>query len=165
VFCDADFAGDLVTRRSTTAYAFVLNGGAVSWQSKLQPTVATSTTEAEYIAASVVLREALWFRKLLHVLDDAPAPSITIKCDNQAVLALIKNPVAHARTKHIDVAHHYIRDRVQRGEVDFVYCASATNASDFLTKALPGAAFRSCLEVCGLGEPAAPISAPQLAAA
>jgi hypothetical protein len=151
-YCDADFGGDLPTRKSTTSFIFMLNGAAISWQSKLQPTVATSTTEAEYISASAALREVLWIRKVLFALNGAPPALPVLQCDNQAVLALIKDPVAHARTKHIDVAHHLIRERVLRGDVAFEYCASANNVADFLSKSLPSERFRTCAMHAGLGE-------------
>ena len=132
-YCDADFAGDLDTRRSTTGYVFMLNGGAISWSSRRQPTVAVSTAEAEYMAAAHAIKEALWLRKLfadLHV----PVSAIDLRSDNQAAIALLKNPIASNRSKHIDVLHHFARERVTRGEVSISYCSTQQQLADCLTK-------------------------------
>ncbi|KAJ9513562.1 hypothetical protein QJQ45_006125 [Haematococcus lacustris] len=142
-FCDADFAGDTDTRRSTTGYVFMLHGGAVSWSSRRQPTVAVSTTEAEYMAASAASKEALWLRTLvaeLAVGSDVVQP-VTIMCDNEAAITLIKHPIASAQSKHIDVLHHFVRERAARGEVVFKFCESEANVADGMTKALPRAKF------------------------
>jgi ribonuclease HI len=122
-YCDADYAGDVDTRRSTTGYVSVLNGAAVSHSSQLQPTVAASKVEAEYMAASRAVQEALWLRKLLPELDIG-ATSMTIYGDNQGALKLLKNPIPSVRSKHIDVHHHFARERVCRGEVEFKYIST-----------------------------------------
>ena len=138
-FCDADYAGCLDTRKSTTGYVFCLNGGAISWTSKVQPTVAASTTEAEYMASSAAGREALWMRKLLPALGVKLDPKgINIQCDNQACLALTMNPIESPRSKHIDVLHHFIRDRVERSEIRFTYVGTDQNVADCFTKPLAG---------------------------
>ncbi|KAJ9509995.1 hypothetical protein QJQ45_011674 [Haematococcus lacustris] len=138
-FCDADFAGDLDTRRSTTGFVFTMHGAAVSWSSRRQPTVAVSTTEAEYMAASAAAKEALWLRVLLADLSVGSAVEpVTIMCDNEAAITLIKHPIASARSKHIDVLHHFVRERAARGELVFKYLASGANVADAMTKALPG---------------------------
>ena len=90
-YCDASYAGCLDTRRSTTGYVFILNGGAITWTSRLQPTVAVSTTEAEYMAAAAATKEALWLRKLFADLS-LPIICIDIAADNQAAISLLKNP-------------------------------------------------------------------------
>ena len=117
-YCDADYAGDLDTRRSTTGYVFILNGGAVCWSSKRQPTVAASTTEAEYMASAFAVKEALWIRTLMINLDLDPGP-VNIKADNQSAIKLLKNPVSSMRSKHIDVIYHFARERVARRDVIF----------------------------------------------
>jgi hypothetical protein len=117
-WCDADFASDKDTRRSTTGYVFVVSGGAVSWGSRRQPTVAASTTEAEYMAASSAVKEGLWLRKLGRELG-MQYSCVQMYCDSQGALALLQNPVISDRSKHIDVHHHFVRERVARNEVEF----------------------------------------------
>ena len=134
-YCDADFAGDLDTRRSATGYVFLMAGGAISWSSRMQPTVAASTTEAEYMAAANATKEGLWIRKLLTDFDK-PLEPIVILSDNQAAISLLKNPITSMRSKHINEIHHLARERVARGEVIFMYVNSADNVADMLTKPL-----------------------------
>ncbi|KAJ9513300.1 hypothetical protein QJQ45_001343 [Haematococcus lacustris] len=150
-YCDSDFASDRVSYRSTTGYVFVLSAAAVSWRSKLQTTVAASTTEAEYQAAADATKEALFLRKLLHELQDGGGGPVPIRCDSQGAVALLKNPVESQRSKHIAVMHHMARERVWRGEVLFTYCPTADMVADALTKALPGQKFGKCKEGMGVG--------------
>ena len=97
-YCDANHAGDIDTRRSTTGYVFTFNSGAITWSSRLQPTVAASTTEAEYMAAASTVKEALWLRKLFTDLDLHIA-CIDIKSDSQSAIHMLKNPVISLRSK------------------------------------------------------------------
>jgi len=142
-YCDADYAGEVDTRKSTTGYVFILHDAAISWSSRLQPTVATSTSEAEYMAAASAIKEALWLRKLLNDLHD-PVNTITILCDNQGALKLLKHPVASVRSKHIDIMHHFARERVARRDVQFQYCSTDQMIADCMTKALPESKFVFC---------------------
>jgi len=151
-YCDADFAGDLDTRRSTSGYAFTLHGGAVSWGSKVQPTVAASTMEAEYMAAAVAAKEAVWLRRLLGELKEQ-TPPVHMRCDNQSALKLIDNPCGTARSKHIDVTHHFVRDRVRSGDLVFSYIPSVQMVADVLTKALPLATLLVCRAALGMVSP------------
>jgi hypothetical protein len=148
-YCDADYAGDIDTRRSTTGYAFVVNGSAISWSSRLQHTVAVSTAEAEYMAAAAAVKEALWLRKLLADLGKPSLEPMEIKCDNQSAIKLLKHPIASVRSKHIDVVYHFARERVARKEVIFSYCSTGEMIADCLTKALPPQAYVRCRD--GLG--------------
>lgn len=135
-FCDADFAGDISTRRSTTAFVIMCNGAAISWQSRLQPTTAASTTEAEYMAANAATREMLWLRNLLYDLGMQPG-SMQISSDSQGALGLMRNPVLSQQSKHIDVLYHFVRDRIALGQVHFSYVNTSDMLADLLTKALP----------------------------
>ena len=103
-FSDADWAGDVDTRRSTSGYIFQIGNSAVSWSSKMQATVAKSTTEAEYIALSQATQEAVWLRCLLFDLGYSTDSPTSIYEDNQGAIELSKNQKFHNRTKNIDVA-------------------------------------------------------------
>jgi Reverse transcriptase (RNA-dependent DNA polymerase) len=149
-YCDASFADDVDTRRSTTGYVFLLGGGAVSWSSKVQQTVALSTAEAEYMAAASAVREALWLRKVLGDLGLQHTHPIPIKSDSQCAIKLLINPITSVRSKHIDVLHHFARERVARREVSFAYCRTECMIADCLTKAVPEHKFLSCSQSMGL---------------
>ena len=148
-YCEADFAGDLDSRRSTSEYAFMLHGGAISWGSKVQPTVAASTMEAEYMAAAVAAKEVVWLRRLLGELQEQTSP-VHLHCDNQSALKLINNPCGTARSKHKDVTHHFVRDRVRSGDLLFSYISSVQMVADVLTKARPSAGLTVCQAALGM---------------
>jgi len=149
-YCDADYAGDIDSRRSTTGYVFTLSGGAISWSSRLQPTVAVSTAEAEYMAAAYAVKEALWLRVLAGDLDLQDGGSMIIRCDNKAALTLLTEPIVSARSKHIDILHHFARERAARGEVVFEYCPSEEQVADILTKPLTADKFKAGRKMLGL---------------
>lgn len=148
-YCDADYAGDLDTRRSTTGYVYILYGGAISWSSRLQPTVAVSTTEAEYMASAYAVKEALWLRKLFSTFGGI-TDTVLIYGDNQGALKLLKHPIASNRSKHIDVIYHFARERVARKEVAFQYCDTNHMIADCLTKPVNEAKFVFCKNGMGL---------------
>ena len=104
-FVDADWAGDLDQRRSTSGYSFSLFGGAVSWMSKRQSVVALSTIEVEYMAATHASKEAVWLQRLCSSMG-LVQQAIRIDCDSQSAIFLAKNPAYHSKTKHIDVQYH-----------------------------------------------------------
>ncbi|KAH9660217.1 hypothetical protein KPL70_024138 [Citrus sinensis] len=145
-YCDSDFAGDLDKRRSTTGYVFTLGGGPVSWKSILQSTIALSTTEAEYMAATKVVKEVIWLKGLLGDLR-VIQENITVFCDNQSVIFLAKNQTYHARTKHIDVKYHYVREIIKSGVVLLRKIDTKDNPSDMLTKVVYGVKFQHCLKL------------------
>lgn len=133
---DADWAGDATTRRSTTGYVFLVNRAAVSWNSKLQPTVALSTTEAEYMALCAAIQEAMFLRQLLKDMG-FPQPRTVLYEDNQGCVALSKNAMTSSRSKHIDIKFHYVREMVSAGNVEVIFCPTDQMLADSLTKALP----------------------------
>jgi transposase InsO family protein len=135
---DADWAGCHDTRRSTTGYVFKINGSAITWCSRRQQTVASSTVEAEYIATAEAAREAVWLRNLLKELGFKQVGPTTLHVDNQGAMRLATNPSTHQRTKHIDIKHHLIRELIDRGTIELRYVATEKQQADLLTKALPG---------------------------
>lgn len=148
-YCDSDYAGDIDSRRSTSGYIFMLNEGAISWSSKLQKTVALSTTEAEYIALAESTKQSLWLGQLLTDLGLVSDP-ISIHCDNQGALKLVKNPEHHQRTKHIDVRYHFIREAEREGRIAIKYLKTEDQLADILTKPLHRPRFKYCLNLIHL---------------
>jgi hypothetical protein len=138
---DSDYANCPVTRRSVSGYAFSLGTGAVSWKSKKQDIVTTSSTEAEYVAMSAATKEALWLRGLLHEIGFMQDHPSVVAGDNVGALTLAEDQINHARTKHIDVRFHFVRERVLFGDIVFKYVQSHDNVADIFTKALPYPAF------------------------
>ncbi len=136
-YCDADWGGDLEDRRSTTRFVCMIRGGAISWSNKWEPTIALSATEAKYMANMQATKEAIWITKLMMDLRYMEEKKVmVIRCDNQGAISLTKNPTHHAWTKHIDVQHHFVRKRVENGEVWFEYCLTEHTVADVFTKAL-----------------------------
>lgn len=141
-YSDADWAGDIESRRSTSGYAFMLNGGCISWRSKRQRSVALSSTEAEYMALSEATQEAVWLKNFLcelgeHTSEDA----VKIYEDNQGSIALAKNPEFHKRTKHIDIRYHFVREKVEDSQVILEYCPTQDMIADIMTKPIGAAQF------------------------
>ena len=136
-YSDADFANDVAGRKSVTGLVFTMGSGAISRSSKKQSLTALSTAEAEYIAVSAATQEALWLRAILRQVGRDPIGPTTIRCDNQAALELSKDHGSHhARTKHIDIRHHFVRDHIRLKNILLVYCPTDDQTADILTKAL-----------------------------
>ncbi|KAJ0546766.1 putative RNA-directed DNA polymerase [Helianthus annuus] len=135
-FCDADYAGDVNKRRSTTGYVFLFGSSPVSWCSKRQPTVSLSSTEAEYRAAAMAAQECVWLVELLKNLNQKVEYPVQLWCDNISAIKLAQNPVFHARTKHIEVHYHFIREKVLSGDISLEIVGTEEQVADSLTKSL-----------------------------
>lgn len=149
-FSDADYARDLETRRSVSGYAFNMANGIVTWSSQRQKLVTLSTTEAEYVAAAAAAKEATWLRKLLSDIGYQSDIPTCLFVDNQSSIRLIKNPVFHKRTKHIDIRYHYIREQVENGEISVEYISTDLQRADIFTKPLPYERLHTLCESLGL---------------
>ena len=143
-FVDANFGGDVDTRRSIIGFIFNMNGGPVSWRSCLQPITALSTTEAEYIGITEAAKEALWLKGLAMEMG-CKQEAVKVYCDSQSALLLAQNSVYHARMKHIDIRYHRIRELVEEGEVELEKVYTKENPADALTKVLPRDSFHKCM--------------------
>ena len=152
-YTDADWASDSETRRSLGAYVFLLYGGAVSWTSKRQQSIALLSCEAEYMAQTQATKEAIWLTRLLSELSigyGLPIKLVLIKADNQGAIALTKDPLFHSCTKHIDIQWHFVRDQVETGAVQFEWIPTKDMAADGLTKALSNDKFAAFVLQIGL---------------
>lgn len=128
-----------------------MNGGAISWASKRQPTVALSTTESEYMALSSALQEAIWLRQLNYELNiDRNGNIAQIYCDNRSAIDLSASTGYRGRTKHIDIRHHFIKEKVRDGIVEIKHIGTEKMVADVLTKALFGTKHLWCCKKMGL---------------
>lgn len=139
---DSDFAACVDSRRSTSGFAFHVNGGPVAWKSKLQGAVALSTTESEYIALAAAGTEAVWLRQLMEDFGFKQADPTVIMEDNYGCIQLTKDAVQHTRTKHIDIRHHKLRELVAAQTLSIQQCPTEHMVADILTKPLPKARFQ-----------------------
>ncbi|XP_066316104.1 secreted RxLR effector protein 161-like [Miscanthus floridulus] len=117
-YSDSDFAGDANDRKSTGEVIYFLDNGPISWQSSKQKVVVLSSCEAEYIAAAIATCQGVWLARLFVDLVDVEAKAPILRVDNKSAISLVKNPVHHDRTKHIDVKYHYVRECADRGLID-----------------------------------------------
>lgn len=155
-YSDADWAGDLDDRKSTSGYIFTLAGAAISWRSKKQTCVALSTAEAEYVALAIAAQEVVWLRQLIQECEHRELGPTEIFEDNQAAISMSKNPTSHGRSKHVDIRYHYIRTQVEKGIVSLKYCPTEKNTADILTKALVSEKFGFHRKASGVeGKPSA----------
>ena len=137
-YTDSDFQGDKDSRKSTSGSVFTLGGAAVVWRSIKQSSIADSTMEAEYIAASEAAKEAVWLKNFLSDLEVVPGMDkpVTLYCDNSGAVANSKEPRSHKRGKHIERKYHLIREIVNRGDVIVTKIPTLDNIADPFTKTL-----------------------------
>ncbi len=135
-FADLDWAGDPNSWTSVSRYAFMFCRAVVSWLAKKQPTIALSSTEAEYMAMTHARKEAVF---LEHLYGDVGIPisvPIFLLIDNQSAIALAENPIFHARSKHIKVCHHWVHEKIKDGTIQLDYIPTADQVTDIFTKPL-----------------------------
>ena len=148
-YSDADYAGYLVDRKSTSGMAQFIGPCLVSWGSRKQNCIALSTTEAEYIAAAACASQMLWLKQQLDDYGIALG-ALEIKCDNTSAISVSKNLVHHSRTKHIDVRHHFLRDHVEKGNIKLTHVRTEDQIADIFTKPLGSIPFLNLRLMLGL---------------
>jgi hypothetical protein len=135
-YSDSDHGGDPDDRKSTAGLDFLLGSSAITWASQKQKSVALSSCEAEYMAASAASYQAVWLSRLLGEVIGEEPKNIKLLVDNQSAIALCKNPVHHERSKHIDIRFHFIRKYIEDGKVEVDHVRTEEQLVDILTKSL-----------------------------
>lgn len=135
-FTDADWAGDVESRKSTSGFAFLYAGAAISWISRKQSSVTLSSMEAEYVSLSEACQEAIWLRSLLEDFGQRQLGATVIHEDNQSCIAFVKAERATRRSKHIETREQFVRNLCDEGKVRLEYCSTDAMTADILTKPL-----------------------------
>ncbi|CAJ2651441.1 unnamed protein product [Trifolium pratense] len=150
-YVDADYAGNVDTRKSLSGFVFTLFGTAVTWKANQQSVVALSTTQAEYIALVEGVKEVIWLKGMIGEMGIGQG-FVKIHCDSQCAIHLANHQVYHERTKHIDIWLHVVRDMIETKEIIVEKVASEENPADMFTKSLPRSRFKHCLDLINFEE-------------
>lgn len=142
VWADADYASRATDRRSVSGGVVMCAGGPILWHSRTQKCVTLSTTQAEYVAMSDVGKEILFLRQVWRFMfPSAGMPCIPLFEDNEGAIQIAKHPISNSNSKHIDVRHHFLRELVERKEIEIIHVSTRFQHADFLTKVLPEGEF------------------------
>ncbi|PKU59946.1 Retrovirus-related Pol polyprotein from transposon TNT 1-94 [Dendrobium catenatum] len=141
-FSDADWASDPITRKSTSGYCTYLGSTLVSWTVKKQTTVSRSSTESEYRALASAVADTIWLKRLLSDFGIAHNNPVALHCDNTSAIALATNPVYHARTKHIEIDHRFVRENIQNQHLQLIPIKTEDQVADIFTKPLSTPRFK-----------------------
>ncbi|KAJ0515275.1 putative RNA-directed DNA polymerase [Helianthus annuus] len=149
-YSDSSHGTDLDDRRGTTGMVFYYAGKLITWASQKQQTVALSSCEAEFLAATSAACQGLWLRSLISELSGEKAQKVKLLVDNESAIALMKNSVFHGRSKHIDIKFHFIRECVERDQIGVEHVSGDLQKADMLTKALAKIKFAEMRELVGV---------------
>ena len=149
-YSDSDMADDVDDRKSTSGMIYFLSGDAICWQSTKQKVVALSSCEAEYIALSMAATQRIWLARLMEELIGRESDPPMLYVDNKATISLIKNPVLHDRSKHIEIRFHYIRECADRGLIKIDFIRREEQLGDIFTKSLARVKFEELRSKIGV---------------
>jgi hypothetical protein len=142
IYTDSDWGSNPDDRKSISGFVVTINGNPVSWCSRTQKSTALSSCEAEFLALSEAVREALWLWNLFEELNVGFVKPITIHVDNQSAIKLAENAVSHQRSKHIDIRYFRVREEVANGKIKLLYVPTQENIADIMTKSTSFAVFQ-----------------------
>nr|GEY05190.1 ribonuclease H-like domain, reverse transcriptase, RNA-dependent DNA polymerase [Tanacetum cinerariifolium] len=147
---DSSYGVNTQEGKGTTSIIFYYGESPISWSTQKQATVALSSCESEFIAATAAATQALWLKRLLSMLTHSQKEKVTIQVDNKSTIALMKNPIFHGRSKHIDTKYHFIRECVEKEDIQVEFVNGEYQKADILTKALPKIKFLTMRHLIGL---------------
>jgi hypothetical protein len=150
-YADANHGTGIDDKRSVSGFVIKVLGGPVSWASRTQPLTAASTTESEFRALSECSREALWVAKLLKEFD-IPCEPFQIRGDSKGAIQAITNHSYTKHSKHIEIVHDFMKDRIQNGQLALDYVKGEENPADIFTKCLSKGPFEDCRNWLGMAE-------------
>ncbi|GJX94105.1 ribonuclease H-like domain, reverse transcriptase, RNA-dependent DNA polymerase [Tanacetum coccineum] len=149
-YSDSSYGINTDQGKGTTGIVFYFGESPITWCTQKQPTVALSSCESEFMAATGAACQALWLKRLLNELTGWEEKRITLKVDNVSAIALVRNPVFHGRSKHIDIRYHFIRECVENGHINVEHVSGELQRADILTKALPRLKFVTMRQMLGV---------------
>ncbi|GKD57377.1 zinc finger, CCHC-type containing protein [Tanacetum coccineum] len=149
-YSDSSYGVNTDQGKGTTGIVFYFGESPITWCTQKQPTVALSSCESEFMAATGAACQALWLKRLLSEITGWDEERITLKVDNISAIALVRNPVFHGRSKHIDIRYHFIRECVENGHINVEHVSGELQRADILTKALPRLKFVTMRQMLGV---------------
>nr|GEU91658.1 ribonuclease H-like domain, reverse transcriptase, RNA-dependent DNA polymerase [Tanacetum cinerariifolium] len=149
-YSDSSYGVNTQEGKDTTGIVFYFGNSPITWSTKKQGTVALSSCKSEFIAATAIATQALWLKRLLSKITDSNEENITIHVDNKSAIALIKNPVFHGRSEHIDTKYHFIRECVEKEDLTVEHISGEQQRADILKKALPMIRFVTMRHILGV---------------
>ena len=141
-YTDSSWCSDAEDRKSTAGYVFMLGGAPVAWSLRKEPVVELSSCEAEYIATSLCTCQATWMVNLVEEITAKSHSAITMRIDSVSAINLAKNPIAHGRSKHIEMRFHHLREHIVDGKMNVEYCRTENQIADIMTKGAQVEGFR-----------------------
>lgn len=150
IYTDANYAGSITDRKSTSGYCVFLGDSLVTWRSKKQDRVSRSSAKAEFRALAQGMCEGLWMNIILDDLKVKVENLVQLHCDNKSAMSIAHNPIQHDRTKHIEIDRHFIKDNLDRGFVITTHVHTELQIADIFTKGLPPRRFQDLVGKLGM---------------